>query len=317
MAVTGDWTPGSLSVVVPLYNEEDNAEPLVHDILEVTRALGVPTELIVVDDGSADGTMAILKRLGPANPELVVLSLSQNYGQTQALQAGFDRARGDVIVTMDGDRQNDPRDIPRLLEELARGADAVSGWRRERKDALIVRKVPSWAANWLIRRSTGVPIHDQGCSLKAYRRHIVRELDLYGDMHRFIGVLTMPLSTRIAEIEVRHHPRVAGTSKYGISRVFKVLADLLTIQLLTRFRESPMRWFAGVGAPFLLASLACGVGSVLFGDGSIVMPTVSLLLGLIFVSCLFAGVMGEAIIDLSARDVPRRDVGVREWETQQ
>jgi glycosyltransferase involved in cell wall biosynthesis len=210
-----------------------------------------------------------------------VIALRRNFGQTPALQAGFDQARGDIIVTLDGDLQNDPGDIPKLIERIDAGADVVSGWRFDRQDTLVMRKVPSWIANRMIRWVTGVPVHDQGCSLKAYRAAVVRRLGLYSDMHRFITVMTMPLGAAIEEIGVRHHPRVAGTSKYGISRVFKVLADLLTIQLITRFRESPMRWFAWVGVPFLVASMIFAVASGFFMDGSIVMPTVSLLFGLV------------------------------------
>ena len=306
-----DWTPGSLSVVVPLYNEEANAEPLVNGIFEVVRALGIPTELIIVDDGSSDRTLATLRNLASANPELVVLGLSQNYGQTQALQAGFDRARGDVVVTMDGDLQNDPRDIPRLLEELARGADVVSGWRRQRQDALVVRKIPSWAANWVIRRSTGVPIHDQGCSLKAYRRYVVEALDLYGDMHRFIGVLSMPLSTHIAEIEVRHHPRVAGESKYGLSRILKVLADLFTIQTITRFRERPLQWFTLLASPFLAASICIGAVLLVVGPGPVI-SAVFLITVTTFLTCALFGVLANWIVEGAARERP--DAVYREWD---
>ena len=311
--MTQAWSAGSLSVVVPLYNEEANVEPLLSGILDVVRGLGIPSELIVVDDGSSDGTLDALGELAPANPEVVVVALSRNYGQTQALQAGFDRARGEAIVTMDGDLQNDPRDIPRLLEELAGGADVVSGWRRQRQDALVVRKVPSWAANWLIRRSTGVPIHDQGCSLKAYRRPVVRSLDLYGDMHRFIGVLTMPLSTRIAEIEVRHHPRVAGESKYGLSRILKVLADLFTIQTITRFRERPLHWFTLLASPFLLAALIIGVVLLVVAPGP-VLSAVFLITVTSFVACALFGLLANWIIEGAARERPFATF--REWDTQ-
>jgi hypothetical protein len=249
--------------------------------------------------------------LRESTPELVVMALRRNFGQTLALQAGFDRARGDVVVTMDGDLQNDPGDIPRLLERLEGGADVVSGWRRDRKDTFVMRKIPSWIANRLIRWVTRVPIHDQGCSLKAYRREVIRRLGLYSDMHRFVAVLTMPIGARIDEIEVQHHARVAGESKYGISRVFKVLADLLTIQMLTRFQESPTRWFGLLGTPFLLGALATGVAAVAMWSSSIVLPTVSMLLGLVFVFCLFAGVLGEAIVDTSER-FARGGVMVRE-----
>jgi glycosyltransferase involved in cell wall biosynthesis len=299
-------------VVVPVFNEEENARPLVRGIVEAIRPTKLPSELIIVDDGSTDRTVAALRELLPDIPELVVIRLSQNFGQTQALQAGFDRARGDVIVTMDGDLQNDPRDIPRMLEELARGADVVSGWRKDRQDTLVVRKIPSWVANRLIRLVTGVTIHDQGCSLKAYRREVVRGLDLYADMHRFIGVLTMSLGTSVAEIEVRHHPRTAGISKYGLSRIFKVVADLFTIQMLTWFRESPLRWFALLGSPFLIAA---GVSTILafsMASGFVVMPAVAFLSATSFVSCLLCGLLGEAIIEAAGAGRAHR-VALREW----
>lgn len=303
--------PESLSVVVPVYNEESNAAPLVEGIVEAVRPLGIPFELIVVDDGSSDATVPVLRSKAAQTPELVVVALRRNFGQTPALQAGFDRARGEVIVTLDGDLQNDPRDIPRLLERLEAGADVVSGWRVDRQDAMVVRKIPSWLANRLIRLVTRVPIHDQGCSLKAYRREVIERLSLYSDMHRFIAILTMPHGAAIDEIEVRHHPRVAGESKYGLSRVLKVMADLMTIQMLTRFRESPTRWFGLLGAPFALGSLLTGIAGVWMWGEWIVLPTVSLLLGLIFASCLFAGLLGEAIIDTMGH-LERRPVVVRE-----
>lgn len=288
----------SLSVVVPVYEEEANVAPLVRGIAAAVRPLGIAFEIVIVDDGSRDGTAAALRALLPETPELVVLRLRRNFGQTAALRAGFDRARGDVIVTLDGDLQNDPRDIPRLLERIAAGADVVSGWRRQRRDKLVVRKVPSWLANRLIRALTRVPIHDQGCSLKAYRREVVENLRIYSDMHRFIAVLTMAAGASIDEIEVQHHPRRAGVSKYGLSRVFKVLSDLLVIQMLTRFRESPTRWFALLGLPFLAASLVFAVAATSWGSG-VVLSTASVLLALIFASCLLAGLLGEAILATS------------------
>jgi glycosyltransferase involved in cell wall biosynthesis len=303
----------SLSVVVPVFNEEGNAAPLVSGIVDAVRPLEIPFELVVVDDGSSDRTSDVLRGLIAEIPELVVVRLRRNFGQASALQAGFDRARGDIIVTLDGDLQNDPRDIPRLLEKLEAGADVVSGWRVNRQDAMVVRKIPSWIANRLIRWVTRVPIHDQGCSLKAYRREVVERLDLYSDLHRFITILTMPQGAAIDEIEVRHHPRIAGESKYGLSRVVKVLVDLTAIQMLTRFRESPTRWFGLLGAPFLLGSIAVGVASLGTTDHFVVLPTVSLLLALVFVSCLFAALLGEAIID-TLGGAERNRVVVREWK---
>ncbi|MBW2716084.1 MAG: glycosyltransferase family 2 protein [Deltaproteobacteria bacterium] len=310
---SSETSASTLSVVVPVFNEEGNAAPLVAGITAAVRPLDIPFELIVVDDGSSDRTSDVLRDLIAETPELVVVRLRRNFGQASALQAGFDRARGGVIVTLDGDLQNDPKDIPRLLERIDAGADVVSGWRVNRQDAMVLRKVPSWIANRLIRWVTGVPIHDQGCSLKAYRREVVERLDLYSDLHRFITILTMPQGAAIEEIEVRHHPRISGESKYGLSRVLKVLVDLTAIQMLTRFRESPTRWFGLLGIPFLLGSIATGVASIGAVDRFVVLPTVSLLLALIFVSCLFAALLGEAIIDTLGR-AERNRIVVREWK---
>lgn len=308
-------TRRTLSVIIPVYNEAENAQPLVRGVVEAVRPLGLPFEIVVVDDGSRDATVELLQALLPEVPELVLLRLRRNFGQTLALQAGFDRARGDWIVTMDGDLQNDPADIPRLLEEIERGADVVSGWRRDRKDTLILRKLPSWIANRLIRLVTGVPIHDQGCSLKAYRGDVVRGLDLYADMHRFVAILTMPLGATIREIEVRHHPRVAGQSKYGISRVLKVIADLFGIQMLTRFRDNPLRWFGLLGLPFLGAALLAGVATVAAWPGPIVMPAIVILCTLQLLSCLLYGLLGEVIIESAGRARARRVV-YHDWSAE-
>jgi hypothetical protein len=305
------FAPRSLSVVVPVYDEEANVAPLVEGIVAAVRPLGLPFELVLVDDGSRDGTAAALRGLAPRVPELVVIRLRRNFGQTAALQAGFDRARGDAVVTLDGDLQNDPRDIPRLLEALEE-ADVVSGWRRQRQDAVVLRKLPSRIANALIRRLTRVPVHDQGCSLKAYRRDVVECLSLYSDMHRFITVLTMPAAARIAEIEVLHHPRRAGRSKYGLSRVGKVLADLLTIQMVTRFQERPLRGFIALGMPFLLGALLCAAALPFTQESFVVLETVATLLGLTFLWCVLAGILGQAVVDTAVRPAGRRLV-VREW----
>jgi hypothetical protein len=305
------FVPRSLSVVVPVYDEEANVAPLVEGIVAAVRPLGIPFEVVVVDDGSRDGTAAALRAVVPRIPELVVLRLRRNFGQTAALQAGFDRARGEAVVTLDGDLQNDPRDIPRLLEALG-DADVVSGWRRRRQDDVLLRKLPSRLANALIRRLTRVPVHDQGCSLKAYRRDVVECLSLYSDMHRFVTVLTMPAAARIAEIEVLHHPRRAGRSKYGLSRVGKVLADLLTIQMVTRFQQRPLRGFIALGMPFLLASLLFAAALPFTEESFVVLETVATLLGLTFLWCVLAGILGQAIVETAARPAGRRLV-VREW----
>jgi glycosyltransferase involved in cell wall biosynthesis len=287
-------------------DEEDNAEPLVQSITQSLRPLGLPFEIIVVDDGSSDATVQRLRDLLSATPELVLICLRRNFGQTLALQAGLDRARGDVIVTMDGDLQNDPSDIPRLLEEIARGADVVSGWRKARQDSLLLRKLPSWVANRLIRWVTGIPIHDQGCSLKAYRAEVIRGLDLYGDQHRFIAVLTVPLGARIREIEVKHHPRIAGSSKYGISRTLKVLIDIFNLQMLTRFRENPIRSFGALSLPIFAIGAVAGVAAIARWPGTMVMPSITVLCSLSFLSCVFYGLLGEAIIESAGRGRTRR-----------
>jgi glycosyltransferase involved in cell wall biosynthesis len=211
--------PLDISVVIPIYNEEENVGELVERVSEVMEATGYVFEVILVDDGSCDGTLDLLREACGRVAGLRVVALRRNFGQTSALQAGFDHARGRIIVTLDGDLQNDPADVPRLIALIERGADVVSGWRRDRQDTLFLRKIPSLIANGLIRLLTGVPVHDQGCSLKAYRREVIERLDLYSDMHRFITVLTMWNAAKISEVEVTHHPRRAGSSKYGLTRV--------------------------------------------------------------------------------------------------
>jgi glycosyltransferase involved in cell wall biosynthesis len=296
-----DAWPRTLSVVVPVFDEEANVEALVRETVEALRPLGIRFELVLVDDGSRDGTFAALRRIREHTPELALVRLRRNFGQTPALQAGLDRARGEVVVTMDGDLQNDPRDIPRLLERLRAGADVVSGWRRARQDRLLSRRLPSWLANRLIRRVTGVGVHDQGCSLKAWRGEVIRGLRLYSDMHRFIVVLSLPLGAVIEELEVHHRPRVAGRSKYGLGRVAKVVADLATVRMLVHVRERPTRWFGLLGAPFLLASLASGAASVCAWGESVVLPTLAVLFALNFAFCVFAGLLGESIVALAGR----------------
>ena len=243
-----------ISIVVPLYNEVESVTPLV----EAVRAALAPVdawELVLVDDGSVDGTVAVASTLAAADPRVRLIKLARNYGQTQAMQAGFDAARGDVVVSMDGDLQNDPADIPELVAKLDTGYDLVAGYRLRRQDKALSRKLPSWVANRLIAAITGVRIRDNGCSLKAYRRSLLDRLDLYSDMHRFLPALAAATAgARITEIPVRHHARRFGASKYGLTRVAKILADLLTITMISWFRERPLRMF-GLGA---LGSLMVG-----------------------------------------------------------
>ncbi len=244
-----------LSVVVPLYNEEQNVPLLVEQVLRSIRPLGLEHELVVVDDGSSDGTAEVLRSLSTSLPELVVLLLRRNYGQSAAMAAGFDASRGKVIVTLDGDLQNDPADIPLLLERLGEGFDLVSGWRHQRQDHAVSRLLPSRIANRLIARVTGVHLHDYGCSLKAYRREVVDDLNLYGELHRFLPALAFIEGARISEVQVDHHARRHGESKYGIDRTFRVLMDLLTVWFMKRFLTRPMHVFGSAG----LAAMGVGL----------------------------------------------------------
>jgi glycosyltransferase involved in cell wall biosynthesis len=244
--------PLELSIVVPLYNEEESVGPLV-DAVREALADHPSWELVLVDDGSRDSTAQVAGAIAAADARVVLLQLARNYGQTQAMQAGFDRAAGQIVVSMDGDLQNDPRDIPLLVAKLEEGYDLVAGYRMRRQDKVVTRKIPSWVANRMIIWLTGVRIRDNGCSLKAYRRDLLDQLHLYSDMHRFLPALAAATANaRIAEVPVRHHARRFGVSKYGLSRIAKLLADLLTIKMIASFRESPLAMF-GLGALFSAA----------------------------------------------------------------
>jgi glycosyltransferase involved in cell wall biosynthesis len=246
-----------LSVVVPLFNEAASLPALVDQLLTALRPLGLPFELVLVDDGSRDGTGTQLAQMAETVPELVAVLLRRNYGQTAAMAAGFDASGGSLIVSLDGDLQNDPADIPLLLEKLEEGYDLVSGWRHQRQDAALSRLLPSHLANRLIARVTGVRLHDYGCSLKAYRREVLDDLNLYGELHRFLPALASIEGARIAEVKVRHHRRRYGRSHYGIDRTFRVLMDLLTVWFMKRFLTRPMHVFGFGGLA------AMGVGAVI------------------------------------------------------
>jgi glycosyltransferase involved in cell wall biosynthesis len=236
----------TLSVIIPLYNEEENLPLLYEKLKEYLESLKKEYEILFVDDGSADRTLSILEQIQAKDNRVVVLSLRRNFGQTAAFAAGFDFARGDIVVTMDGDLQNDPADISKLLE-LIKDHDLVSGWRKKRKDPFFSRRLPSLVANWLISKVTGVKLHDYGCSLKAYRRDVIKNLKLYGEMHRFIPAVASWYGVRVAEVEVTHHPRLKGKSKYGISRTLKVVLDLITVKFLQSFSTKPIQFFGPIG----------------------------------------------------------------------
>jgi glycosyltransferase involved in cell wall biosynthesis len=248
-----------LSVVVPIFNEVDNVRPLVAAVTGALASVPYDYELIAVDDGSTDGTRDALAQLVALNPRLRVIELRRNYGQTAAMSAGIEHAAGEVIVTIDGDLQNDPGDIPALVAKIDEGYDVVHGWRKDRKDPFFSRKLPSLLANKLIARATKFPVHDLGCTLKAMRREIAADLRLYGEMHRFIPILANWHGAKCVEIVTRHHPRRQGKSKYGILRTFAVLLDLITVVYLTRFSLKPMRLFGGLGALAAVGGVICGV----------------------------------------------------------
>jgi glycosyltransferase involved in cell wall biosynthesis len=245
-----------LSILVPVYNEAGNVVELHRELDSVLRGFDRGYELIFVDDGSTDGTARLLEQIQGSDPEHVrVAFLRRNCGQTAALSAALDLSRGSILIPMDGDRQNDPADIPRLLARLDEGFDVVSGWRKDRQDTLITRKVPSWLANRLIARISGVALHDFGCTMKAYRRRVLEGVRLYGEMHRFIPIFATWQGARVAELEVHHRARTAGKTKYGLGRTFNVVLDLLLIQFYQRYSQRPIHLFGRIGLISMLLSL--------------------------------------------------------------
>ena len=294
-------TPLDLSVVVPLYNEEESLPYLLEQLTDALRPSGERFELVLVNDGSSDRTAEVLEQLSHEVPELVAVLLRKNYGQTAAMAAGFDVAQGDVIVSLDGDLQNDPADIAMLLAKLREGYDLVSGWRHQRQDAALQRKLPSRIANRLIGRVTGVKLHDYGCSLKAYRREVLSDMRLYGELHRFLPALAFIEGARITEVKVNHRARQYGSSKYGIDRTFRVLMDLLTVWFMKRFLTRPMYvfGFGGLIAMFgsLLASTYLLVVKLMGGDiGNRPLLTLAVVLGLAGIQLFCFGLLGELLI---------------------
>lgn len=291
-----------LSVVVPLFNEEANVRPLVDAVRHALH--GHDFELLLVDDGSRDDTAAVAEAACRHDRRIRVVRLARNYGQTAAMQAGFDRARGEIVVSMDGDLQNDPDDIPRLLDEMEEGYDLVTGYRVNRKDRLLTRKIPSWIGNWVIGRITGVPIRDNGCSLKAYRRSLLEQLHLYSELHRYIpAVAAGTAGAKIAEVPVSHHPRTRGESKYGLSRTWRVLIDLLTVGMIRWFRDRPLALFgwgafvsALVGIVFLAATVVAALYFTPYKAHALVFPgAAAVTFGLSFY-LLMLGLVGEAAL---------------------
>src|SRR5499427_1233577 len=254
-----DTDEPDVSVFLPVFNEEPNLGPLHEKLKAALAQLGRTAEIIYVDDGSSEGSLEVLREIAAGDPRVRVIAFRRNYGQTPAMAAGIHAARGRVLIPMDADLQNDPADIVRLLDKLDEGYDVVSGWRKNRQDTLVTRKIPSQMANWLISRIGGVPLHDYGCSLKAYRRESLEDVQLYGEMHRFIPIYASWSGARVTEIPVEHHARTMGKSKYGLSRTIKVVFDLMTIKFMASYQTKPLYVFGWAGLLTMLVSLLCAV----------------------------------------------------------
>jgi len=293
-----------LSIVVPLYNEEESIEMLISRILEVGNALNFRYEIILVDDGSTDGTWKKIEFFKKDLPHLRAIKFRRNYGQTSAMVAGFEYTSGEIIVTLDGDLQNDPADIPILLDKMNEGYDIVSGWRKDRKDHFS-RVLPSNIANFIISKTTGVRLHDYGCSLKAYRANCIKTLKAYGEMHRFFPALASMTGARITEIPVNHHPRQFGTSKYGFNRIFKVFSDIFAINLIIRFSSYPLKGFVLSAAPFVILTAFFGLLSIMAilldwtSGKALFFLLAAALCGVAVFQLVILGVLGELVISTS------------------
>lgn len=288
-----------ISVVIPIYNEEENVTLLYDELTEVMKSMACSYEILFVDDGSTDSTLSILQSMQAADQRIVVVKFRRNFGQTAAMSAGFDYSSGDVIITMDGDLQNDPRDIPRFIQKIEDGFDVVTGWRHDRKDAFLNRRLPSIIANKIISWTTGVALHDYGCTLKAFRREVIKNIHLYGEMHRFIPAIASGMGISFTEIKVNHRARQFGTSKYGISRTIRVVLDLITVKFLLSYATRPIQIFGLLGvisgtAGFLIA-LIMTIQRQFFDIPLSDRPMLLLAIVLIFVGIQFIsiGLIGE------------------------
>lgn len=291
-----------ISIVIPLFNEIENVAKLHSQLAPVLDGMERISEIILVDDGSIDGTYEALKGIQKDDQRVWVIRLRRNFGQAAAFSAGFDFARGDVIVTMDGDLQNDPADIPNLLEKIDEGYDIVSGWRVKRKDYFLTRRLPSMAANALISKVTGVKLHDYGCSLKAYRMEVVKNVRLYGELHRFIPAIASWMGIRIAEIPVNHYPRKHGQSKYGLGRTLKVFLDLITVKFMLNYATRPLQIFGMAGMISFVAGMAISIYLTIlrlfFGEALSDRPILllAILLIMLGVQLILMGLLGELIV---------------------
>jgi glycosyltransferase involved in cell wall biosynthesis len=290
-----------ISVTVPIFNEIESIFPLYERVSSVLKGIGREWELILVNDGSSDGSAAALDKLALLDDHVKIVHLRRNFGQTAAMMAGIDFAHGEIIIPMDGDLQNDPEDIPNLLAKLEEGYDVVSGWRRGRKDAKLTRNFPSWLANRVISAISGVHLHDYGCSLKAYHKSVIKDVKLYGEMHRFIPIYASWQGARVAEIPVRHHARQFGKSKYGLERTVKVVLDLIVVKFLATFAQKPMYIFGGIGLLSLGVSIASGVWALFLkfhSDISLVQTPLPLLFVMTAITgamCILMGLLAELL----------------------
>ncbi|CAN5302488.1 glycosyltransferase family 2 protein [soil metagenome] len=307
-----------LSLFLPVLNEEENLRPMQAKIREALNELGKTAEVIYVDDGSTDKSLQILREIAAEDSRVRVISLRRNYGQTAAMSAGIDAAKGDILIPMDADLQNDPKDIARLLEKLNEGYDVVSGWRKNRKDKLIMRKIPSKIANRIISWIGGVPLHDYGCSLKAYRRDVLQDVRLYGEMHRFIPIYASWAGARVTEIPVDHHARTMGKSKYGISRTLKVVFDLMTIKFMASYQTKPIYVFGTFGLLAFFLSIIAGMTAFVlkFGYGiSFILtplPIIAIVMLAISVQFILMGLLAEMLVRIYHESQDKTIYAVRE-----
>jgi len=294
-----------ISVFLPVFNEEPNLPPLHEKLTAALAQLGRTAEIIFVDDGSSDGSLNVLREIAAQDPRVRVIAFRRNYGQTPAMAAGIHAARGRVLIPMDADLQNDPADIKRLLDKLDEGYDVVSGWRKNRQDTLITRKIPSQMANWLISKIGGVPLHDYGCSLKAYRRESLEDVQLYGEMHRFIPIYASWSGARVTEIPVEHHARTMGKSKYGLSRTIKVVFDLMTIKFMASYQTKPLYMFGFAGLATFIISFLCAVLALLMKFASwphhadfvqTPLPVLTMVMLVLGVQFFFMGLLAEMLV---------------------
>ncbi len=308
-----------LSLVIPVYNEMENLVQLYEEIIESLKSFNKNYEIIFVDDGSEDNSFSLLKQIHEKDSRVKIIRLRKNFGQTAALSAGFDYAKGEVVITLDSDLQNDPQDIPRLIKKLEEGYDIVSGWRHRRKDNLFTRKLPSIIANWLISLITNVKLHDYGCTLKAFRKEVIKNIRLYGEMHRFIPAIASSIGVRITELKVNHRTRKAGRSKYGLSRTIKVILDLITVKFLLSYSTRPLQVFGLIGLLSGLIGTAIGAylsyqRLVLKTTGLTNRPLLLLAILLIFIGVQFItmGLLGEMVARTYHESVNKKIYTIRE-----